>query len=142
MISFLSRGVTLMPGDVIFTGTPEGVGMGRKPQLWLKDGDVVEVGLESVGTWYVTILSPDPWRSEISKATLTKGTFAMLPVPTRWSLKLPGLKSRHMKVRSYFDYEHPRLSPMDAAGVRAKRGSRDVERDFRYPTCMCSIGLI
>ncbi|PON21621.1 fumarylacetoacetate hydrolase [Trichoderma gamsii] len=50
MISFLSRGVTLMPGDVIFTGTPEGVGMGRKPQLWLKDGDVVEVGLESVGT--------------------------------------------------------------------------------------------
>lgn len=53
MISFLSRGVTLMPGDVIFTGTPEGVGMGRKPQLWLKDGDVVEVGLESVGTWYV-----------------------------------------------------------------------------------------
>lgn len=53
MISFLSRGVTLMPGDVIFTGTPEGVGMGRKPQLWLKDGDVVEVGLDSVGTWYV-----------------------------------------------------------------------------------------
>lgn len=50
MISFLSRGVTLMPGDVIFTGTPEGVGMGRKPQLWLKDGDVVEVGLEGVGT--------------------------------------------------------------------------------------------
>ncbi|KAH6604686.1 hypothetical protein Trco_006393 [Trichoderma cornu-damae] len=50
MISFLSRGVTLMPGDVIFTGTPEGVGMGRKPQLWLKDGDVVEVGLENVGT--------------------------------------------------------------------------------------------
>jgi 2-keto-4-pentenoate hydratase/2-oxohepta-3-ene-1,7-dioic acid hydratase in catechol pathway len=51
MISFLSRGVTLLPGDVIFTGTPEGVGMGRKPQLWLKDGDIVEVGLESVGTW-------------------------------------------------------------------------------------------
>jgi 2-keto-4-pentenoate hydratase/2-oxohepta-3-ene-1,7-dioic acid hydratase in catechol pathway len=42
-----------MPGDVIFTGTPEGVGMGRKPQVWLKDGDVVEVGLENVGTWYV-----------------------------------------------------------------------------------------
>ncbi|EGR47648.1 uncharacterized protein TRIREDRAFT_108482 [Trichoderma reesei QM6a] len=49
-ISLLSRGVTLMPGDVIFTGTPEGVGMGRKPQVWLKDGDVVEVGLENVGT--------------------------------------------------------------------------------------------
>lgn len=30
---------------------PSGVGMGRKPQVWLKDGDVVEVGLEDVGTW-------------------------------------------------------------------------------------------
>ncbi|KAM3074418.1 hypothetical protein ACMFMG_002777 [Clarireedia jacksonii] len=49
-IAFLSRGTTLMPGDVIFTGTPQGVGMGRKPPLWLKDGDVVEVGLEGVGT--------------------------------------------------------------------------------------------
>ncbi|KAM3503627.1 hypothetical protein MY11210_008646 [Beauveria gryllotalpidicola] len=49
-ISLLSRGVTLMPGDVIFTGTPAGVGMGRSPQLWLKDGDVVEVGLDRVGT--------------------------------------------------------------------------------------------
>lgn len=37
--------------------SPSGVGMGRKPQLWLKDGDVVEVGLEHVGTWYVLIAS-------------------------------------------------------------------------------------
>lgn len=49
-ISFLSRGTTLLPGDVIFTGTPSGVGMGRDPKLWLKDGDVVEVALEGVGT--------------------------------------------------------------------------------------------
>ncbi|RDW77072.1 fumarylacetoacetate hydrolase-containing protein 2-like protein [Coleophoma cylindrospora] len=49
-IAFLSRGTTLLPGDLIFTGTPQGVGMGRKPQLWLKDGDVVEVALEGVGT--------------------------------------------------------------------------------------------
>ena len=49
-IAFLSQGTTLLPGDLIFTGTPQGVGMGRKPQLWLKDGDVVEVGLEGVGT--------------------------------------------------------------------------------------------
>ena len=48
-VSFLSQGTTLVPGDLIFTGTPQGVGMGRKPQLWLKDGDVVEVGLEGVG---------------------------------------------------------------------------------------------
>ena len=50
-ISFLSQGTTLMAGDVIFTGTPQGVGMGRKPSpVWLKDGDVVEVELEGVGT--------------------------------------------------------------------------------------------
>ncbi|RDA91492.1 hypothetical protein CP533_4569, partial [Ophiocordyceps camponoti-saundersi (nom. inval.)] len=49
-IAFLSQGVTLMPGDVIFTGTPAGVGLGRSPQLSLKNGDVVEVGLERVGT--------------------------------------------------------------------------------------------
>jgi 2-keto-4-pentenoate hydratase/2-oxohepta-3-ene-1,7-dioic acid hydratase in catechol pathway len=49
-IAFLSQGTTLLPGDMIFTGTPQGVGMGRKPQLWLKDGDIVEVALESVGS--------------------------------------------------------------------------------------------
>lgn len=49
-ISFLSRGTTLLPGDLIFTGTPQGVGSGREPPLWLKDGDVVEVSLEGVGT--------------------------------------------------------------------------------------------
>jgi 2-keto-4-pentenoate hydratase/2-oxohepta-3-ene-1,7-dioic acid hydratase in catechol pathway len=49
-IAFLSRGTTLLPGDLIFTGTPSGVGMGRNPKLWLKDGDVVEVSLENVGT--------------------------------------------------------------------------------------------
>ncbi|KAH8657531.1 Fumarylacetoacetase-like protein [Tricladium varicosporioides] len=49
-IAFLSQGTTLQPGDIIFTGTPQGVGMGRKPQLWLKDGDVVEVSLENVGS--------------------------------------------------------------------------------------------
>ncbi|KAK5987576.1 Fumarylacetoacetate hydrolase domain-containing protein 2 [Cladobotryum mycophilum] len=54
-VSLLSRGVTLMPGDVIFTGTPEGVGMGRKPPVWLKQGDVVEVGLDQVGTCVNTV---------------------------------------------------------------------------------------
>ncbi|TVY28924.1 Fumarylacetoacetate hydrolase domain-containing protein [Lachnellula hyalina] len=48
-IAFLSQGTTLLPGDLIFTGTPQGVGMGRNPQVWLRDGDVVEVALEGVG---------------------------------------------------------------------------------------------
>ncbi|KOS22017.1 Fumarylacetoacetate hydrolase domain-containing protein 2A [Escovopsis weberi] len=50
IISLLSRGVTLLPGDVIFTGTPHGVAMGRKPSVWLRHGDIIEVGLENVGT--------------------------------------------------------------------------------------------
>jgi len=49
-VSFLSQGTTLQPGDLIFTGTPQGVGMARKPQLWLKHGDVVEVAVERVGS--------------------------------------------------------------------------------------------
>ncbi|EAW11134.1 fumarylacetoacetate hydrolase family protein [Aspergillus clavatus NRRL 1] len=50
IVAFLSQGTTLLPGDLIFTGTPQGVGMGRKPALWLKDGDQVEVSLEGVGS--------------------------------------------------------------------------------------------
>lgn len=49
-VSFLSRGTTLLPGDLIFTGTPQGVAMGMREPRWLRDGDVVEVGLEGVGT--------------------------------------------------------------------------------------------
>lgn len=49
-ISFLSQGSTLQPGDLIFMGTPSGVGMGRKPQYWLKNGDVVEISLSNVGS--------------------------------------------------------------------------------------------
>lgn len=48
-IAFLSRGHTLLPGDLIWTGTPSGVGFGRKPQVWLEDGDICEVEIEGVG---------------------------------------------------------------------------------------------
>ena len=41
--------MTLLPGDVISTGTPPGVGLGHKPPLYLKAGDVVEVGVEGLG---------------------------------------------------------------------------------------------
>ncbi|KAF5379401.1 hypothetical protein D9615_006573 [Tricholomella constricta] len=50
LVSFFSMGTTLMPGDVIFTGTPSGVILGKANPVWLTDGDVVEVGLENVGT--------------------------------------------------------------------------------------------
>ena len=50
LVAFLSTGMTLVPGDIIITGTPPGVGMARDPQLWLKDGDEVSVEIEKLGT--------------------------------------------------------------------------------------------
>lgn len=49
ILEFLSRGMTVEPGDVIATGTPEGVGLGRTPPEYLKDGDVVETEIEGIG---------------------------------------------------------------------------------------------
>lgn len=56
-ISYLSKIVTLEPGDLIFTGTPPGVGMARKPQVWLKPGDVVEVEIDGLGTLSNTVVA-------------------------------------------------------------------------------------
>ena len=50
IISELSRGLTLLPGTVILTGTPGGVGMARTPPQWLQPGDVVEVEITGLGT--------------------------------------------------------------------------------------------
>ena len=50
LIAYLSQVMTLEPGDLIFTGTPPGVGMARKPPVWLKPGDVVEVEIDRLGT--------------------------------------------------------------------------------------------
>ncbi len=50
LVSYLSQFMSLHPGDIISTGTPPGVGMGMKPQRWLKPGDVVELGIEGLGT--------------------------------------------------------------------------------------------
>jgi 2-keto-4-pentenoate hydratase/2-oxohepta-3-ene-1,7-dioic acid hydratase in catechol pathway len=48
-VSYLSRLFTLEPGDLVFTGTPPGVGMARKPPVWLKAGDEVEVEIDGLG---------------------------------------------------------------------------------------------
>lgn len=50
LVSYISRYMTLMPGDVISTGTPAGVGLGLKPPTYLKPGDVMELGIEGLGT--------------------------------------------------------------------------------------------
>ncbi|MEJ7556737.1 MAG: fumarylacetoacetate hydrolase family protein [Pedobacter sp.] len=50
VIAYVSQFMTLLPGDVISTGTPAGVGLGFKPPIYLKDGDVVELGIDGLGT--------------------------------------------------------------------------------------------
>ncbi|MEJ1239752.1 fumarylacetoacetate hydrolase family protein [Chryseolinea sp. T2] len=50
LVSYLSQFMTLLPGDVISTGTPAGVGLGFKPPVYLKPGDVIELGIEGLGT--------------------------------------------------------------------------------------------
>jgi 2-keto-4-pentenoate hydratase/2-oxohepta-3-ene-1,7-dioic acid hydratase in catechol pathway len=49
IIESFSKGLTLEPGDIFSTGTPDGVGMGRTPQEWLQDGDVMETEVEGIG---------------------------------------------------------------------------------------------
>ena len=49
LIAFLSQDTTLLPGTVILTGTPSGVGAARDPQVFLKDGDIIEVEIEKIG---------------------------------------------------------------------------------------------
>ncbi len=50
IVSYLSQFMTLLPGDVISTGTPHGVGLGFKPPIYLKEGDVMELSIEGLGT--------------------------------------------------------------------------------------------
>lgn len=50
LVSYISQFMTLLPGDVISTGTPAGVGMGLNPPTYLKPGDIVELGIDGLGT--------------------------------------------------------------------------------------------
>jgi 2,4-diketo-3-deoxy-L-fuconate hydrolase len=49
LVSYVSRFMSLQPGDIISTGTPPGVGMGQKPPIYLKGGEVIELGIEGLG---------------------------------------------------------------------------------------------
>jgi 2-keto-4-pentenoate hydratase/2-oxohepta-3-ene-1,7-dioic acid hydratase in catechol pathway len=49
LISYISRFMTLLPGDIISTGTPAGVGLGFNPPVYLKEGDVIELGIDGLG---------------------------------------------------------------------------------------------
>lgn len=59
LVSYISQGITLEPGDVIATGTPDGVGIFRKPPVLLKPGDVYEVTIEGLGTLHNPVIASD-----------------------------------------------------------------------------------
>lgn len=59
LVSYLSQGITLEPGDVIASGTPDGVGVFRKPPVLLKPGDVFEVRIENLGTLSNPVVAAD-----------------------------------------------------------------------------------
>jgi 2-keto-4-pentenoate hydratase/2-oxohepta-3-ene-1,7-dioic acid hydratase in catechol pathway len=60
LIADISRGITLEPGDIIASGTPEGVGAGRDPQEWLWPGDVVVAGVEGIGRLRHPVVNATP----------------------------------------------------------------------------------
>ena len=59
LVSYVSQFMTLLPGDIISTGTPVGVGLGMKPPQYLKAGDVVELGIDQLGESRQTVVA---WR--------------------------------------------------------------------------------
>jgi len=59
LVSYVSQFMTLLPGDIITTGTPPGVGMGRKPPQYLKTGDVVTLGIAGLGEQRQRVLAHD-----------------------------------------------------------------------------------
>lgn len=58
IISYISKYITLKPGDIIYTGTPEGVILGKKnnEQIWLKSGDRIDITIENIGTLSNTLV--------------------------------------------------------------------------------------
>jgi len=60
LISYISQFMTLLPGDLISTGTPAGVGLGMNPPVYLNPGDVVELGIDSLGSSRQTVVAWQP----------------------------------------------------------------------------------
>lgn len=62
LVSFLSHGITLEPGDIVLTGTPPGVGFARNPKIFLQPGDSVEIEIEGVGLLQNPVVGKDEGR--------------------------------------------------------------------------------
>ncbi|MEL6774776.1 MAG: fumarylacetoacetate hydrolase family protein, partial [Pseudomonadota bacterium] len=57
IVSYMSRFMTLLPGDLIATGTPEGVILGMDPKVWLEPGDVIDLGIDGLGDQRQTVVA-------------------------------------------------------------------------------------
>ena len=64
LVSYLSRFMTLQPGDIVSTGTPPGVGMGQKPQVFLKAGDQISISIAGLGEQHQKVTAPDDARTQ------------------------------------------------------------------------------
>jgi 2-keto-4-pentenoate hydratase/2-oxohepta-3-ene-1,7-dioic acid hydratase in catechol pathway len=71
LVSYVSQFMTLLPGDVISTGTPAGVGLGMKPPQYLQPGDVVELGIDQVGESRQKVVAWQPAAAEMVSALPT-----------------------------------------------------------------------
>jgi 2,4-didehydro-3-deoxy-L-rhamnonate hydrolase len=56
LVSYLSQFMTLMPGDIVTTGTPPGVALGMHPSPWLQPGDVINLGIDGLGEQRQTVV--------------------------------------------------------------------------------------
>jgi 2,4-diketo-3-deoxy-L-fuconate hydrolase len=69
LVSYISRYMTLLPGDIISTGTPPGVGLGQKPPVYLKAGDLIELSIEGLGQQRQRVVPHESAPSVFSPAT-------------------------------------------------------------------------
>ena len=83
IIAFCSDFTALAPGDVIATGTPEGVGHSRKPPLWMKPGDTLEVEITGIGIcarmWSMSDLLSPPCRGEVIYSASPNNFYGVAP---------------------------------------------------------------
>ena len=57
LVAHISNYITLMPGDIVTTGTPPGVGLGMNPPVFLKDGDQMKLSVDSLGTQSIKVVA-------------------------------------------------------------------------------------
>src|SRR5262249_49042853 len=84
MLVYITQGITLEPGDVIFTGTPSGVGHARKPPVWMKNGDMIEGQSERVGILRTPIPDKKPSRGfPLLRSFIALLALCAAPAPAR-----------------------------------------------------------